>query len=138
MFNVGPLELLIILAIALIVVGPEKLPELARSIGRAIGQLRQVQEEVRDAVSLGLDDEVRQAASGFKKAAGDLRRATDVRGALNRVERDLQAEPPRATPKPEPMEADDPQAERASGNGATRPPSPGGTKGATDEEPGQP
>ena len=32
-FNVGPLELIIVLAIALIVLGPKKLPEFGKSIG---------------------------------------------------------------------------------------------------------
>jgi sec-independent protein translocase protein TatA len=37
----GPLELLVILAIALIVLGPKKLPEAARSIGRGMRELRE-------------------------------------------------------------------------------------------------
>jgi len=103
MLNVGPLELLVVLAVALIVVGPERLPELARAVGRAVRQLRDVQNEVRDMVSLGVDDEVREAASEFKKATGDLRKATDVRGAVRRMERELGDEPepaPSATPTP--------------------------------------
>jgi sec-independent protein translocase protein TatB len=78
MLNVGPLELLVVLAVALIVVGPERLPELARSVGRALRQLRQVQDEVRDMVSSGVDDEVRQAASDFKKATGDIAKSSGV------------------------------------------------------------
>lgn len=103
MLNVGPLELLVVLAVALIVVGPERLPELARAVGRAVRQLRDVQNEVRDMVSMGVDDEVRQAASDFKKVTGDLRKATDVRGAVRRMESELGDEPeptPRATPAP--------------------------------------
>lgn len=38
--NVGPLELAIILIIALIVFGPKKLPELGRSMGRGIREFR--------------------------------------------------------------------------------------------------
>jgi sec-independent protein translocase protein TatB len=83
MLNVGPLELLVVLAVALIVVGPERLPELARSVGRALRQLRQVQDEVRDMVSSGVDDEMRQAATEFKKATGDVVRAAGV-GDLTR------------------------------------------------------
>jgi Tat protein translocase TatB subunit len=78
MLNVGPLELLVVLAVALIVVGPERLPDLARSVGRALRQLRQVQDEVRDMVSAGVDDDVRQAASDFKKATGDIARDSGV------------------------------------------------------------
>jgi len=78
MLNVGPLELLVVLAVALIVVGPERLPELARSVGKALRQLRQVQDEVRDMVTSGVDDEVRQAAAEFKKATGDIARSSGV------------------------------------------------------------
>jgi sec-independent protein translocase protein TatA len=38
--NVGPLELIVILAIALIVLGPKKLPEVGRSIGRGMREFR--------------------------------------------------------------------------------------------------
>ncbi|MEJ2353649.1 MAG: Sec-independent protein translocase protein TatB [Anaerolineales bacterium] len=38
--GIGPLELLVVLIIALIVVGPERLPEIARSIGKTLRDLR--------------------------------------------------------------------------------------------------
>ena len=55
MFNIGPPELLVILLIALIVVGPQKLPELSRSIGRGLRELRRVQDEVKDMVAFDLE-----------------------------------------------------------------------------------
>ena len=39
--NVGPLELVVILAIALIVHGPKKLPEVGRSIGKGMREFRE-------------------------------------------------------------------------------------------------
>ena len=39
-FNVGPLELIIVLAIALIVLGPKKLPEVGRSIGSGMREFK--------------------------------------------------------------------------------------------------
>ena len=96
MLNVGPLELLVVLAVALIVVGPERLPELARSVGRALRQLRQVQDEVRDMVTAGVDDEVRQAATEFKKATGDIAKSSGV-GDLGR-KTGRAAGPRKATP----------------------------------------
>lgn len=54
MLNIGPPELLVVLAIALIVVGPKKLPELARTIGRGLSEFRKVQDEVKDMVKLDL------------------------------------------------------------------------------------
>ena len=39
-FNVGPLELVIVLVIALIVLGPKKLPEFGRSIGSGMREFK--------------------------------------------------------------------------------------------------
>ncbi|HYF25873.1 MAG TPA: twin-arginine translocase TatA/TatE family subunit [Baekduia sp.] len=39
-FNVGPMELIIVLAIALIVLGPKKLPEVGRSIGKGMREFK--------------------------------------------------------------------------------------------------
>jgi Tat protein translocase TatB subunit len=57
MLNIGPQELLIILAIALIVVGPQRLPALGRSIGRGLRELRKAQDEVKRTIQVNLDDE---------------------------------------------------------------------------------
>ena len=97
MLNVGPLELLVVLAVALIVVGPERLPELARSIGRVLRQFREVQDEVRSMVSSGVDDDMRDAAAEFKKVTGSITRATDVKGGVRRAQRSLRNE---AAPSP--------------------------------------
>jgi len=48
MFNIGMPELLIIVAIALIVFGPNKLPELAKGLGRAIREFKKATEEVKE------------------------------------------------------------------------------------------
>lgn len=57
MFNIGSQELLVILAIALIVVGPQRLPELSRSIGKGLRELRKVQDDMKDMVKLDLEPE---------------------------------------------------------------------------------
>jgi Tat protein translocase TatB subunit len=52
--NVGTPELLVILVVALLVLGPDKLPEVARKIGNVVGELRRMsagfQAEMRDAL----------------------------------------------------------------------------------------
>lgn len=48
MFNISPLEIAVLLVIALIVLGPQRLPEIARSIGRGMREFR---------AALGSDDE---------------------------------------------------------------------------------
>jgi TatA/E family protein of Tat protein translocase len=48
MFNFGFPELLIILAIALIIFGPNKLPELAKAFGKAMREFKKATEEVKE------------------------------------------------------------------------------------------
>jgi sec-independent protein translocase protein TatA len=64
MLNIGTPELLVIIVIALLVVGPERLPALARQIGKGLREFRKMQDDVKDMVKFDLDDAPdRQAAS---------------------------------------------------------------------------
>lgn len=56
MFNIGPQELLVILLVALVIVGPQRLPELSRTIGRGLREFRKAQDEVKKTIRLGLDE----------------------------------------------------------------------------------
>ncbi|HEX2700233.1 MAG TPA: twin-arginine translocase TatA/TatE family subunit [Acidimicrobiales bacterium] len=53
MGSIGPAEILVVLVVALIVLGPNRLPDAARSLGKALAEVRRVtsgmQAEVRDA-----------------------------------------------------------------------------------------
>lgn len=53
MFGIGMPELLLILAVALIVLGPKKLPELARSLGKGLAELKKSTEELKGNLSVG-------------------------------------------------------------------------------------
>jgi sec-independent protein translocase protein TatB len=57
MLNIGPQELILILIVALVVVGPQRLPELGRTIGKALREFRKIQDDVRDTIRFDLDDE---------------------------------------------------------------------------------
>lgn len=84
MFNVGGGEILVIALIALIVLGPQRLPDAARQVGKVMGELRRV--------SSGFQNEVRGALE-------EAERAATVTPA-----RDVLAEPT-ATPSPAPRRA---------------------------------
>jgi TatA/E family protein of Tat protein translocase len=47
MFGIGMTELLVILVIGLLVIGPKKLPELARSLGKGLAEFRRASTEIR-------------------------------------------------------------------------------------------
>lgn len=55
--NIGAQELLIIFVVALVVVGPRRLPELGRALGRGLSEFRKIQDEVRDMVKFDLSEE---------------------------------------------------------------------------------
>jgi Tat protein translocase TatB subunit len=57
--SIGPMEILVVGVIALIVFGPQKLPEIARSIGRTASELRRMASEVRDEFEAGINLEDR-------------------------------------------------------------------------------
>ncbi len=50
--NIGPLELIIILAIALLIVGPRRLPEMGNAVGRTIREFRKASSDIGDATSV--------------------------------------------------------------------------------------
>jgi Tat protein translocase TatB subunit len=48
MFGIGIPEIMLILVIALIVLGPERMPQVARDLGKVVGDLRRTSDELRD------------------------------------------------------------------------------------------
>ena len=49
-FNIGPLELIIVLVIALLVLGPGKLPEVGSALGKSIREFRKAASDIEDSV----------------------------------------------------------------------------------------
>ena len=55
MFNIGPLELIVIFIVVLLIIGPKKLPELARALGRALGEFKRATDELRTNLDIDLN-----------------------------------------------------------------------------------
>jgi sec-independent protein translocase protein TatA len=51
----GPLELVIILVIALLILGPGKLPDVGAALGKSIREFRKASSDVQDAVKVNVD-----------------------------------------------------------------------------------
>jgi TatA/E family protein of Tat protein translocase len=66
MFGIGMPEMILILAIALIVIGPKKLPDLAKSLGRALREFKKATSEFKETMELDTD------LSEVKKAFDDI------------------------------------------------------------------
>lgn len=52
MFGIGMPELLIILALALIVIGPQKMPAIAKSLGRGLNEFRRATQEIKNTIDV--------------------------------------------------------------------------------------
>ena len=55
--GMGPGELLLVLVLALVVFGPDKMPEIARQIGKTVGELRRVSSEVTREIQRSIQEE---------------------------------------------------------------------------------
>src|SRR4026209_2233924 len=90
MFDIGFSELLVIGVVALIVIGPERLPRVARTIGHLTGRLQRYVADVKADINREVEleelrkmkDSVQQAASGCESS---------VQGELNKTESELNA-----------------------------------------------
>jgi len=55
-FNIGPTELILIMVVALLVVGPKRLPEVGKTIGRSLREFRKAQEDLKGSFNFDLED----------------------------------------------------------------------------------
>ena len=64
MFGIGMPEMILILAIALIVIGPKKLPDLAKSLGRAMREFKKATSEFKE--TMDLDSDLKEVKNAFE------------------------------------------------------------------------
>ena len=76
MFGIGMPEMLLILAIALIVIGPKKLPDLAKSLGRAFAEFKRATSELKE--SFEIDSELKEIKTTFNEMSSELKEAMVV------------------------------------------------------------
>jgi sec-independent protein translocase protein TatB len=85
MFDIGFSEIVVIAVVALVVIGPEKLPKVARTLGHMFGRLQRYVNEVKADISREMElDELRKLQSQVQSAARDLEQS--VTSAAHEVE----------------------------------------------------
>jgi sec-independent protein translocase protein TatB len=89
MFGIGMPELLLLLAIALIVVGPKKLPELARALGRGIAEFKKATDELKESLETNTEfSELKKSFDEIQDTAIDATIPPDPVEALDTSEDD--------------------------------------------------
>ncbi|WP_295638778.1 Sec-independent protein translocase protein TatB [uncultured Mailhella sp.] len=76
MFGIGSTELLVILVVALLVLGPKNLPKIAHTLGRAMGEFRRVSTEFQRTLNTEIAFEEEAEKAKAKKAAANSEKTT--------------------------------------------------------------
>lgn len=76
MFGIGMPEMLVILALALIVIGPKKLPDLAKSLGRAMREFKKATSEFKETIQL--ESELSDVKETFNDFSDEVKGAVDL------------------------------------------------------------
>lgn len=103
--NLGPLEILVILVLALLVFGPKRLPEVGRQVGGALRELRRVQDTVRTEIDAVLHSDVEPPPRRPPAAADEPDHDADPAApaaAARAPEGPEPGEPAAGRPEPEP------------------------------------
>jgi TatA/E family protein of Tat protein translocase len=75
MFGMGMPEILLILALALIVIGPKKLPDIAKAMGRAMREFKKATTELKE--TMEIDDQLKDVKDAFQDVNTDLKESVD-------------------------------------------------------------
>lgn len=114
MLSLGPLEIMLIVALALIFLGPERLPEVARQIGKVVGQVRRTTDDLKRTLDAEIRDEERERRlSDYRErqaAAKARREAALAAPDLAPPESEAQITPLVAPSTSAPVDAEEPPA----------------------------
>ncbi len=78
-FGIGILELGVILIVALLVLGPNQLPQVARKLGTVLGQARKAVAETRDTFLIDLDEQAKDVKATSATTDADGHKPVDHR-----------------------------------------------------------
>ena len=88
MFDIGFSELMVIGVVALIVIGPEKLPRMARTVGHLAGRLQRYVSDVKADINREIElDELRKMRDSMQQAASNFE--STVQSEVSKTETDL-------------------------------------------------
>ena len=107
--KIGFLELLVVFVVALLVIGPDKLPAYARKFGRALQEFRKASSDITQDIRESVVDPLEEAQRPLREAMEPLEKLDrDVRAEIKGVEADLNS-----IGKPKPEQAQSPARKAA-------------------------
>lgn len=98
MFDIGFSELLVIAIVALIVIGPQRLPKVARTLGHLFGRMQRYVNDVKADISREMElDELRKMQASMEDTARSMRDSvaqgiSQTEGELNKIAQSAQPE----------------------------------------------
>src|ERR1700682_2848551 len=97
MFDIGFSELLVIGVVALIVIGPEKLPRVARTVGHLAGRLQRYVSDVKADINREIElEELRKMRDSMQKAATEMESSvnTELTKTADELNRSVEGDNP--------------------------------------------
>ncbi|NTU50840.1 MAG: twin-arginine translocase subunit TatB [Candidatus Aminicenantes bacterium] len=89
--SIGPAELILIFVVALLVFGPKKLPEIGRSVGKALREFKRTSDEIKGRIEEEIEaSELKDIRKDIRSGVDDLRASVDqVAAEVKRVPEEI-------------------------------------------------
>jgi TatA/E family protein of Tat protein translocase len=90
--SIGPMELVLIFVIALLVFGPKKLPEIGRSVGKALREFKKTSDEIKGRIEEEIEaSEIKDIRKDIRAGLDDLQSGvTDIKSGVKSFQDDIQ------------------------------------------------
>ena len=87
--SIGPMELILIFVIALLVFGPKKLPEIGRSVGKALREFKKTSEEIKGRIEEEIDaSEIKDIRKDIQSGVDDIK--SGVKSFQDDIKKDIE------------------------------------------------
>jgi TatA/E family protein of Tat protein translocase len=102
MFGIGMPELILIMVIALIIIGPSKLPDLAKAIGKGLAEFRKATQEIKE--NLNMEEELYDVKEGLIDTVSGINKPLDLDTEKTSTEKDSAIEAPESMTEARPLQ----------------------------------